>query len=440
MTRALLHTDDRDGLAQTLAAAPVGWSTFAVPSGRAAPLARWCFRRDGAFAWDRGGVAILGAGVAARFDASGERRFADVQAAAARVTERLPGGRAPAPLVLGGFAFTPPPPRSRRWQAFADASFVLPRWTYRDDGRHAWLGLARFAGDPPASALEAVSLAEALLGPGGAPSGEPAAIGLEEESAELWRERVGHALEEIRSGHLVKVVCARRATVHFREAPEIATILARLPSTPEVTRFAVRRRERVFFGASPERLVARHGAEVRTEALAGTSVGGDGLMGSLKDRHEQRVVVDDIAARLAGLCTLVEAPAEPQLRAAPGVTHLCTGISGRTRGEVHVLELAAALHPTSAVGGMPAAAALDFVRAHEPARGWYAGGVGWFAAGGPDAGDGEIAVAIRCGLLDGTRADLWVGAGIVEGSDARLELRETDWKLAPMLAALGVRG
>jgi menaquinone-specific isochorismate synthase len=403
-------------------------------------MARWCFRRDGAFSFERGGVRLLGAGIAARLEGSGPERFAAVRAAAARVAGELSGDRTPAPLALGGFAFAPPPPRSGLWQGFADASFVLPRWTYRDDGRHAWLGLARLEGDQPTSALEVVSLGEALFGPEGPPLVPPAVASVDEEGESLWRERVERALDEIRANHLVKVVCARRATVSFETPPEVAAILARLPAAAEVTRFAVRRGARVFFGASPERLVARHGSEVRTEALAGTAVRGEGLLGSLKDRHEQRVVVEDIAARLAGLCTVVEAPAEPQLRDAPGVTHLHSGISARSRAGVHLLDLVAALHPTSAVGGLPAAAALAFLRAHEPARGWYAGGVGWFSMGGDDAGDGEIAVGIRSGLLAGDRAELYAGAGIVEGSDPRSELRETDWKLAPMLAALGARG
>ena len=71
--------------------------------------------------------------------------------------------------------------------------------------------------------------------------------------------------------------------------------------------------------------------------------------------------------------------------------------------------------------------------AHEPNRGWYAGGVGWCAVGG----DGELAVAIRSALLCRDEATLFAGGGIVRGSDARAELRETGWKLAPMLAALG---
>jgi isochorismate synthase EntC len=67
-------------------------------------------------------------------------------------------------------------------------------------------------------------------------------------------------------------------------------------------------------------------------------------------------------------------------------------------------------------------------------RGWYSSPVGWFDADG----NGELAVAIRSGVLAGDRAHLWAGAGIVAGSDPDRELAETDIKLRAMLGALGV--
>ena len=53
-------------------------------------------------------------------------------------------------------------------------------------------------------------------------------------------------------------------------------------------------------------------------------------------------------------------------------------------------------------------------------------------------GNGELAVAIRSGLLAGERAHLYAGAGIVAGSDPDREIAETDTKLRAMLGALGV--
>jgi menaquinone-specific isochorismate synthase len=65
-------------------------------------------------------------------------------------------------------------------------------------------------------------------------------------------------------------------------------------------------------------------------------------------------------------------------------------------------------------------------------RGRYAGPVGWVDA----SGDGVFAVAIRCAELDGARARLLAGVGVVGDSDPAAELAETRAKLAALLGAL----
>jgi isochorismate synthase EntC len=65
-------------------------------------------------------------------------------------------------------------------------------------------------------------------------------------------------------------------------------------------------------------------------------------------------------------------------------------------------------------------------------RGWYAGGVGWIDG----SGDGEFAVALRCGLLESGGSHMYAGCGIMAGSDPAAELAETDLKLEALTAAL----
>jgi isochorismate synthase EntC len=131
----------------------------------------------------------------------------------------------------------------------------------------------------------------------------------------------------------------------------------------------------------------------------------------------------------------VDAPGVPEIRVLRHVVHLHTPFRARLREPRHVLELAARLHPTPAVGGTPRDIAVDWIRSREPvARGWYAAPVGWFDLDG----NGELAVAIRSGVLAGNRAHLWAGAGIVAGSDPDREHAETELKLRAMLGALGV--
>jgi len=86
------------------------------------------------------------------------------------------------------------------------------------------------------------------------------------------------------------------------------------------------------------------------------------------------------------------------------------------------------------VGGAPRARALEFLREHEGLdRGWYAGAVGWLGAGRAD-----LRVALRCVLVRNELAQIFVGAGIVAGSDPSSEWTETVVKAQVALAALGV--
>jgi menaquinone-specific isochorismate synthase len=120
------------------------------------------------------------------------------------------------------------------------------------------------------------------------------------------------------------------------------------------------------------------------------------------------------------------------------VQHLATAISGRLArtgpGTDHsVLALVAALHPTGAVCGTPTETAMELIRELEGMdRGRYAGPVGWVDA----RGNGEWGIALRCAELDGRRARLFAGCGIVADSDPVAELAETQVKFRPMQDAL----
>jgi menaquinone-specific isochorismate synthase len=98
-----------------------------------------------------------------------------------------------------------------------------------------------------------------------------------------------------------------------------------------------------------------------------------------------------------------------------------------------VLELVAALHPTPAVGGHPTEPALELQRTLEQSpRGRYAGPVGWVDR----SGNGAFAVGIRSVSLEGNRASLHAGVGVVADSDPDAELAETRAKAQALLSTL----
>lgn len=261
----------------------------------------------------------------------------------------------------------------------------------------------------------------------------------EEHAPEAFLQGVVRARDEIAGARLEKVVLARTATVEAHGPILPCDVLERLANAGWGTRYATRSAEGTFLGLSPERLISRRGTRVLADALAGTArhdAREDVLTGSLKDGHEHRLVVQGITRSLERFCEHVEVGVAPIVRRLRHVVHLHTAIEGQLSEPAHVLELVAALHPTPAVGGLPRDRALQFIAEAEPPRGLYAGPIGWFDRDG----NGDFWVALRGGLINGPRATLWAGAGIVAGSDPHLELGETSLKMRPMLAALGGAG
>lgn len=260
-----------------------------------------------------------------------------------------------------------------------------------------------------------------------------------------FRELVDRAVKAIADGDLRKVVVARTVLVEANRPIDRSVVLRRLRDLyPSCVTFAVDG----FVGASPEQLVARQGDDVLAHPLAGTVPrSGDPehdrkveaeMLASTKQRWEHALTVDFVATQLQRHCAELHVPEAPSIVELRNVSHLGTAIRGRLRHTdasppPSALALAAALHPTPAVGGSPHTAAMRFLTAHEGIeRNRYAGPVGWVDT----AGDGEWTVGIRSAQLDGQRATLYSGVGIVEGSDADAELAETQFKLQALLASL----
>ncbi len=254
-----------------------------------------------------------------------------------------------------------------------------------------------------------------------------------------WCEAVAAALSAFESGRARKVVLARHRTVDApagRAFDAVETWQALRRANPGVSVFAVTVPGGVFVGATPERLVAaRRGADgaidMEADALAGTaplSVSGDALLANPKERAEHAAVVDGLCAALSPLVDpgSLEVPSGPTLRRLPTLWHLHTPLRARLRPGVTLIDVVLALHPTPAVGGTPREFATRFQRHHEAFdRGPYAGPVGFL----DDSGDGLFVVGIRSALLSGARATLYGGCGLVVGSEAGAEWRETSLKM-----------
>ena len=435
------------GLDDAARLAPGALAAIAVPAPIASAAAMLRLGDD-AILWeprDRD-QAWAGYGVAGEVVGHGATRFADVAAQGATLLARVVTiGDAPAPRCFGGASFAPGASDGARWAGFGDAAFVLPRWTYVRDGERARLVLTigpAEAGDRARLHAELRRILDALAVPvAGAPG---RLVAQHDLPAARWHEAIEGIRTAIAGGAVRKIVSARARVVELTRPIDLAGVVAELGRRqPGCSRFAMVRGGVAFVGASPERLIRRQGRAIDSEALAGSIArrGDDdatlaaSLLASGKDRGEHAWVVTAIDAALGPRCRQLAVPAVPTVRTLRHVLHLHTPISGTLVADDHVLTLAAALHPTPAVGGTPTPDALAWIAAHEPEpRGWYAAPVGWFDA----SGDGELAVAIRSGLIAGSTATLYAGAGIVAESDPDAELAETEVKLRALSGALGL--
>ncbi|HEY2578567.1 MAG TPA: chorismate-binding protein [Streptosporangiaceae bacterium] len=413
-----------------------------------------------AVAWVRRGEGLIGWGEAARITLpAGVDRFTVAEKwfrsllDSAEVDDQvgIPGS---GPVAFGSFSFDPT----------SDGSVLtLPRVVLgRRDGQ-AWLTTIGAPGGPGE-----------IVDP--SPVVAPGRVRWHDGSltAPQWQRAVAAAVSGIKAGRLRKVVLARDLYATAPEPLDPRVLLHRLAARyPDCYTFACCG----LVGATPELLVRREAAEISALVLAGTTprgkdAGSDqalgaALLASAKDIEEHGYAVAGVRQILTPLCARLDVDPSPFLLKLANVQHLATAVTGTlapqpgpaahqspatrkgpaaSQGpatqkdqDTHQgpapssLAVAAALHPTAAVCGTPTETAMELIRDLEGMdRGRYAGPVGWLDA----QGNGEWGIAMRCAEVDGARARLFAGCGIVAGSDPAAELAEAQAKFKPMQDAL----
>jgi salicylate biosynthesis isochorismate synthase/menaquinone-specific isochorismate synthase len=407
----------------------------------------------------RGRAALAGLGAAVTLEASGPARF---RALTSRWRELAADAVADAParppgsglVAFGGFSFAADGGRAPHWRGFAPASLVVPEVAIvrgsGEGGTSVRLALAALASadDLPEQLLERLRGRLRELRGGDLPLLDPSPTGSFVVGSvmppEHYEQAVARAVELEGAGELEKIVLAREVLVHAPSPYDPAALLGVLREEfPACFSFCVGRGDATLVAASPELLLRREGHRVSTLALAGSTRRsadpavddhlGEQLLRDPGCREEHAIVARRIERTLRAHAIWVAAAPEPELVRIANIQHLATPIRAQLAAPLDALELAAAMHPTPAVGGEPLARAAPLIPALEGLdRGWYAGPVGWTDA----AGDGEFCVALRCALLRGEEARCYAGNGIVRESDPARELAETEVKLQALLPLL----
>ena len=359
---------------------------------------------------------------------------ADRLHAAARLWRRISASLHGA-IAVGGFAYRPDRDPSGAWAGFPAVLLRVPALAVKRSRGRTY----GFAALPDAEALLELSPSVVRA---------PSARRLELTPVRnplAWTAAVETAAAELRAGSADKVVLAREVLARGDGVVSAGNVVRALRAAyPSCFTYLVTGADgTAFAGASPELLVRRNGRRGESQPMAGSVARGaseadderlaERLTLSSKDAGEHRAVSTFVVDALKPFASAVRASG-PEVVRFTNIQHLATSVvADLTDPPATALELAAALHPTPAVGGWPRDAAEELIdRLEFMDRGWYAGAVGWMDANG----DGEFAIALRCGLLWEDGARLYAGVGVMPDSDPARELEETELKFKALLSAL----
>ena len=261
---------------------------------------------------------------------------------------------------------------------------------------------------------------------------------------ERFEEMVRTAKEHIAAGDIYQVVLSQRFETAF-EADAFTAYRALRHVNPSPYMYFLRLGERAIVGSSPEMLVRVEGKRIETHPIAGTRPRGadeaedvrlgEELKASEKERAEHVMLVDLGRNDLGRVSTYgsVKVPTYMALERYSHVMHLVSIVEGELSDRQDRLDALVACFPAGTVSGAPKVRAMEIIAELENRRrGVYAGAVGYLDF----AGNLDFCITIRTVIIEGGRAYVQAGAGIVADSDPAAEYQETRDKARAVIKAL----
>ncbi|MCS4511849.1 anthranilate synthase component I [Xylophilus ampelinus] len=259
---------------------------------------------------------------------------------------------------------------------------------------------------------------------------------------------VERAKELIAAGDFMQVQVGQRIKKRYTEAPlSLYRALRSLNPSPYMYYYNFGDDMHVV-GASPEILVRQEtavdGQKITIRPLAGTRPRGPTpdadkaaeieLVNDPKERAEHVMLIDlarnDIG-RIAktGSVKVTEAFAVERYS---HVMHIVSNVEGILNDGMSAIDVLRATFPAGTLTGAPKVHAMELIDQLEPSkRGLYGGACGYISY----AGDMDVAIAIRTGLIQGQTLYVQAAAGVVADSVPELEWKETEAKARAVLRA-----
>lgn len=262
-----------------------------------------------------------------------------------------------------------------------------------------------------------------------------------EMTKQAFMENINIVKEHIKSGDIFQLVLSRRMKSSFQGSPLSLYRRHRAHNlTPYM--FYIDFDTYTVLGSSPESLVKTRGTTIIANPIAGTKKRGKDseedktiakeLLNDEKELAEHKMLVDLGRNDLGRVCEFgtVHVDKYMEVEKFRHVMHLVTEISGKLHSGKTALDALSACLPAGTVSGAPKIRAMEIINALEKSkRGLYSGAVGYISANG----NIDFALAIRTVILEGGKAYIQAGAGIVHDSNPESEYEETVNKLKSFL-------
>ena len=262
-----------------------------------------------------------------------------------------------------------------------------------------------------------------------------------------YLEAVERAKRLIEAGDFMQVQVGQRIKKRFTESP-LSLYRALRSLNPSPYMYYYHMGDFHVVGASPEILVRQEttpeGNKVTIRPLAGTRPRGatpeadlateQELINDPKERAEHVMLIDlarnDIG-RIAktGTVKVTEAFAVERYS---HVMHIVSNVEGVLKDGMSSMDVLRATFPAGTLTGAPKVHAMELIDQLEPVkRGIYGGACGYLSF----AGDMDVAIAIRTGIIKDETLYVQAAAGVVADSVPEMEWRETEHKARALLRA-----
>ena len=258
---------------------------------------------------------------------------------------------------------------------------------------------------------------------------------------------VEQAKELIAAGDFMQVQVGQRIQKRYTESP-LSLYRALRSLNPSPYMYYYHFGDFQVVGASPEILVRQEaveeGTKVTIRPLAGTRPRGATpdkdkaaeleLMGDPKERAEHVMLIDlarnDIG-RIAKTGT-VKVTEAFRIERYSHVMHIVSNVEGILNEGMTSMDVLKATFPAGTLTGAPKVHAMELIDRLEPTkRGLYGGACGYLSY----AGDMDVAIAIRTGIVKDGMLYVQAAAGVVADSVPELEWKETEHKARALLRA-----